>query len=192
MRRLHEKSIVLGIGIGMIITSIAGMIYSAGTQKELTREEIISKAKAYGLIEPTTFINNNTSDNTKAALDKNTSNNTETANETSSNTSTTSEKADETTTPNNAADKTGTNNQQEPEKSENLEAERNISIAVQRGFGSKQVAKLLLEKGVITSEAEFDAALASYKATQKIRTGTYLFKKNEDLDYIVKTICKFK
>ncbi len=179
MRKLHEKSIVLGIGIGMIITSIAGMIYSAGTQKELSKEEIISLAKTYGLIEPTGFLNKNASDNTKSTSENTTSNNTETANNTASNTSTTSKEADETTT----------NKQQEPE---NLNAERNISIAVQSGFGSKEVAKALLEKGVIASVAEFNTALDSYNASQKIRTGTYLFKKNDDLNYIVKTICKFK
>ncbi len=179
MKKLHEKSIVLGIGIGMIITSIAGMIYSAGTQKELSKEEIISLAKTYGLIDPTGFIKNIESDNTKATPDKNTSNNTETANNTASNTSSTNKVADETTT----------DKQQKPEK---LDAERNISIAVQSGFGSKEVAKALLENGVITSVAEFNTALDSYNASQKIRTGTYLFKKNDDLNYIVKTICKFK
>ena len=193
MRKLHEKSIVLGIGIGMIITSIAGMIYSAGTQKELSKAEIISLAKTYGLIEPTGFINKNASNNTMVAPEKDTSNNNETANTTASNTSNNTETANNTaantSTTNKEADKTDTNKQQAPD---NLDAERNISIAVQRGFGSKQVAKALLEKGVITSEAEFNAALDSYNATQKIRTGTYLFKKNDDLDYIVKTICKFK
>ncbi len=184
MRKLHEKSIVLGIGIGMIITSIAGMIYSAGTQKELSKDEIISLAKTYGLIDPTGLINKNATDNTKAAPEKDTSNTTETANTTAANST-----ASNTSTTNKEADKTDTNKQQAPD---NLDAERNISIAVQRGFGSKQVAKVLLEKGVITSEAEFNTALESYNATQKIRTGTYLFKKNDDLDYIVKTICKFK
>lgn len=179
MRKLHEKSIILGIGIGMIITSIAGMIYSAGTQKELSKEEIISLAKTYGLIDPTGLINKDVADDTKEALEKSAPNNTQTANNTASNTSTTSNEADETTT----------DKQQEPE---NLDTERNISIAVQRGFGSKEVAKALLEKGVITSVAEFNSALDSYNASLKIRTGTYLFKKNDDLSYIVKTICKFK
>jgi hypothetical protein len=180
MRKLHEKSIVLGIGIGMIITSIAGMIYSAGTQKELGKEEIISLAKTYGLIEPAGFLNkNNVSDNTKTTPEKATPGNTQTANNTASNTTTDAKEIAETTT----------NKQQE---AENLDAERNISIAVQSGFGSKEVAKALLEKGVITSVAQFNTVLDSYNASQKIRTGTYLFKKNDDLNYIVKTICKFK
>lgn len=180
MKKLHEKSIVLGIGIGMIITSIAGMIYSAGTQKELSKEEIISLAKTYGLIEPAGFINKNIQSDTTNS----TPNNTETANTTASNTT-----ASNTTTTDKEVADTTPNKQQVPE---NTETQRNISIAVQRGFGSKEVAKALLEKGVITSVAEFNTVLDSYNATQKIRTGTYLFKKNDDLNYIVKTICKFK
>ncbi len=186
MKKLHEKSIVLGIGIGMIITSIAGMIYSAGTQKELSKQEIISRAKTFGLIDPTGLINKKDVSESTATVPKNaTPSNTETANNTASNTTVVDKKKDAATT---------SEKQQEAENTEkeNTEAERNISIAVQSGFGSKEVEKLLLEKGVITSVAEFNTVLDSYNATQKIRTGTYLFKKNEDLHYIVKTICKFK
>lgn len=181
MRKLHEKSILLGIGIGMIITSIAGMIYSGGTQKELSKEEIISLAKGYGLVEPVKFLNDNkASDNTKAAPDKTQSNSTKTANNSASNNTTGAGKSE--------AAKT-TNKQLE---AESTAAPRNISIVVESGFGSKQVTNALLKKGVITSAEEFNSVLASYKAINKIRVGTYWFKKNDDLHYIVKTICKFK
>ncbi len=60
MRKVHEKSVILGIGIGMIITAIAGMIFSAGTTKELSKQEIISIAKSkYGLVEKIPFLNYN-------------------------------------------------------------------------------------------------------------------------------------
>ncbi len=57
MRKVHEKSIILGIGIGMIVTSIAGMIYSAGTRKDPTKEEVIRLAKGYGMVEQVSIIN---------------------------------------------------------------------------------------------------------------------------------------
>ena len=60
MRRVHEKSIILGIGIGMILTSIAGLVYSGGETggqtEKLTKEEVIRLAKSYGLVEPVHLI----------------------------------------------------------------------------------------------------------------------------------------
>lgn len=193
MRKVHEKSILLGIGIGMIITSIAGMIYSGGTQKELSKEEIISLAKQYGLVEPVKFLkddkaadNTNVAPNTQSSSTKTASNtnavsNTKTASNTNS-------AANSTEADKSEAAKT-TNNEIQ---AESTAAPRNIKIVVQSGSGSKKVANDLLNKGVITSIAEFNSALASYKATYKIRVGTYWFRKNDDLQYIVKTICKFK
>ncbi len=51
MERFNIKSIILGIGIGIILTSLIGWIYSAGENTPLTKEEIIQKAKEYGLVE---------------------------------------------------------------------------------------------------------------------------------------------
>ncbi len=197
MRKVHEKSILLGIGIGMIITSIAGMIYSGGTQKELSKEEIISLAKGYGLVEPYKFLkkDDKVADNTNIASDTQ-SNSTKTNNtETASNTN----EASNSKTANNSAANTTEADKSEAAKTtynqlqaESTAAPRNIKIVVQSGFGSKQVANDLQEKGIITSTEEFNSALASNKATYKIRVGTYWFRKNDDLQYIVKTICKFK
>ncbi len=60
MRRVHEKSIILGIGIGMILTSIAGLVFSGGENsgqtEKLSKEEVIRLAKSYGLVEPVHLI----------------------------------------------------------------------------------------------------------------------------------------
>lgn len=56
MRKFHIKSILLGIGIGIILTSLIGIIYSAGRDDKLTREEIISKAEQYGMTFSEEFI----------------------------------------------------------------------------------------------------------------------------------------
>ncbi len=52
MSQFHIKSILLGIGIGIIITAIASMIYLAGRDpmNELTKEEIIRQAEKYGMV----------------------------------------------------------------------------------------------------------------------------------------------
>jgi hypothetical protein len=56
MRHFHLKSILLGIGIGIIITSILNMIYMAGLTPHLTSEEIREKAKEYGMVEKTVLL----------------------------------------------------------------------------------------------------------------------------------------
>jgi hypothetical protein len=52
LRKFHIKSILLGIGIGIILTSFVGIIYSAGMDNKITKEEIIEKAKEHGMIFP--------------------------------------------------------------------------------------------------------------------------------------------
>ena len=51
MTSFSIKSILLGIGIGIIITSIAGMIYFAGLDpiKDLSENDIIELENRYGL-----------------------------------------------------------------------------------------------------------------------------------------------
>jgi hypothetical protein len=71
MRNFQIKSILLGIGIGIVITSIISMIYAAGinTNKSLSREEIISKAKEFGMVESTSILNNQQSTTAAASIE---------------------------------------------------------------------------------------------------------------------------
>lgn len=54
MSRFNLKSLVLGIGIGIIITAVAGMIYAAGRDpmEGLSKEQIMGQAEKYGMIRP--------------------------------------------------------------------------------------------------------------------------------------------
>jgi len=183
MRKVHEKSVLLGIGIGMIITAIAGMIFSTGNQKELSKEEIISRAKGYGLVEQVKIINEdnlNTSTATSAAIAQNTA--AASAESTVAKPSTAAVSSEPKKEPVKEQSSTNAN-------SNNV---RDIKIEVLYSYGSRQVTDELLEKGVITDKEKFTKVLDSYNAATKIRTGTFMFKKNDDLDYIVKTICKMK
>ena len=67
MNRFSVKSILLGIGIGIIITSLACMIYFQGTppSTEPTQQELAKLAEKYGYAKQNTasdsgqiFINN--------------------------------------------------------------------------------------------------------------------------------------
>ncbi|WP_051411167.1 hypothetical protein [Acetivibrio clariflavus] len=67
MHKFHIKSILLGIGMGIVLTAIISIIYLAGNQPTMGREEIIEKARQYGmffkeeviLIEPSEDAKNN-------------------------------------------------------------------------------------------------------------------------------------
>jgi gas vesicle protein len=236
MRKVHEKSIVLGIGIGMIITAIAGMIFSAGTSKELSKEEIMNKAKIYGMREQVQFLNNTSIDSINVAAESTAANstvanstaaeNTTATNSTINSTvsestiatnstinstvsestiatnSTINSTVSESTTAintttgstasdSNASDSTIANNTAIKSTSTDV-SERNIRIRIKSGLRVQGLIDILLKKEVILSEVDFKTVLNSYKGSTKIKAGTYMFKKNDDLNYIVKTICKLK
>jgi len=52
MKRFHVRSIILGIGIGLIFTSIVSLIYFAGTEPatNISDEEIIRRAEELGMV----------------------------------------------------------------------------------------------------------------------------------------------
>ncbi len=52
MSRFNLKSLVLGIGIGIIITAVAGMIFAAGRDpmEGVSKEQIMAQAEKYGMI----------------------------------------------------------------------------------------------------------------------------------------------
>lgn len=55
MKKFHIRSMMLGIGIGVILTSVISIIYLAGSDptQNLSREEVIDLAKKYGIVEDT-------------------------------------------------------------------------------------------------------------------------------------------
>jgi len=219
MRKLHDKSIILGIGIGMIITAIAGMIFSGGNQKELSKAEIIKLAKGYGLIKQVEFLNDDndlidsTNVTTSTSTNKTVTGDTSADKSAAGDTSVDKSAADDSSADKNAAsdssvdknatsdspaDKSTTGDSSEVESTieesntTNSTGERNISIKVRAGNRAQDLINTLLKKKVISSEKDFKTVLNSYKASRKIKIGTFMFKKNEDLNYIVKTICDLK
>lgn len=58
MYNFNLKSIMLGIGIGIIITSIAGIIYLAGRDplNELSEQDVSRLADKYGLVKSTQLV----------------------------------------------------------------------------------------------------------------------------------------
>jgi hypothetical protein len=52
MGNFNIKSVLLGIGIGIIITATVSIIYVSGRDpmKELTKQQIINQAEKYGMV----------------------------------------------------------------------------------------------------------------------------------------------
>ena len=206
MRKTHGRSIALGIGIGMIITSIAGMIFTTGTKDEMTKEEIIALAKSYGMIDKTALIIPNSSTSAisgnSVSMDttKDSSNDTTKDTTKDSSSDTTKNSANDSTkeSTNNGAltgasiDKSPTSSENTAKNNSSVNNQRNIQIVIPDGAKSQHVIADLLEKGIITSERDMIATFDKYNASTKINIGKFMFKKNEDLDYIVKTICGIK
>ncbi len=61
MSNFNVKSIILGIGIGIIITATVSLIYESGKDpfKNLTKQQIISEAEKYGMVQGFSLTNDN-------------------------------------------------------------------------------------------------------------------------------------
>jgi Predicted solute binding protein len=58
MKYFNIKSIILGVGMGIFFTSATGMVYfnSIDVKQPMTKEEIVSKAKEFGLVEQSSIL----------------------------------------------------------------------------------------------------------------------------------------
>ncbi|NLU51813.1 MAG: endolytic transglycosylase MltG [Clostridiaceae bacterium] len=52
MKLIDGKSVLLGIGLGIIIASLIGFIFFLGYKPPISDSEIISKAKNLGMVDP--------------------------------------------------------------------------------------------------------------------------------------------
>lgn len=58
MRNFHIKSLILGIGIGIVLTSVISMVYSFGTKpvQKISNEEVKKMARQLGMVESSQII----------------------------------------------------------------------------------------------------------------------------------------
>jgi hypothetical protein len=52
MTKIHGKSVLLGMGLGVILTALLGCIFFLGYTPEMDEAKVKSLAKKYGMIEP--------------------------------------------------------------------------------------------------------------------------------------------
>lgn len=170
MQRFHVKSILLGIGIGIIITSIISMIYLAGVNPEsnISKETVMEMAKKYGMVESTEFVK---IDDTKDAQKVDSKNNAGTKN----NAQATDESAE------NAA----------PEQVKPAEAETK-TVSIEAGDTSEAVASKLLKAGLINDKSAFIKELSNMGLSDEINIGEFKIKTGTDLNGIVKILTRTK
>lgn len=157
MKRFHIKSLILGIGIGVILTSVTSMIYFAGMDPmaQLDKIQIIAKAREFGMVDSSEIVRSperseKIEDGGGTAIPKE-------------------------TTPTQPVESTVEQNT-EP-AAEPITA----TIIITPGDTSVAVAQKLLNAGLISNQDEFILQLENLGLTGQINIGQFTF--NEATDY---------
>ncbi len=51
MGKLRGKSVLLGVGIGVILTALVGLVFSLGYRPEMNEDKVKELARGYGMVE---------------------------------------------------------------------------------------------------------------------------------------------
>lgn len=176
MKSFHIKSIILGTGIGVILTSILFMIYNLGASQKMSKEEIIQKAKTYGMVENNGMV--------KTGDFKIDGNNVEQKNNDTTKTTT----SNPVKTESNLVPPTPVPIITPVPKQEALDDI--YVVIISRGDTSEIVAKKLFEKGVIDNKDAFVKDVMNMGLSDEINVGDFKLKKGMDNKTIIKIITK--
>lgn len=213
---MNLKYYLRGLGIGIIVTALI-MNIAAGRKGTLTNEEIKERAKALGMVEEGTLLEDaqaalNTLDNSiadsKEEADESQDPEGDEAPEQSED-----EAPEETPEQSESEPSEGLPQQSEaPQPEDDKEPEKiqesevivetegvwpadetgadgeNVTIQVMRGEGSYTVCKRLEESGIISSASEFDTFLCQNGYDKKIRAGTFEIPGNADPEQIARIL----
>jgi hypothetical protein len=182
MQGFHIKSILIGLGMGIIIAAILGIIcYNAGASSvsKPSKEEVIQLAKSYGMIDPTDLIKGQ-SDQTNQNSDKstikvNSDDNTPTSPADSTTKSSTTNKA--------TTDNADTKQQDQP---------KILSIVINSGDSTQTIAERLVNSGLIANKNDFFNKLTALGLSEKIETGEFKIRTGATVEDIVRIITKTK
>jgi hypothetical protein len=170
MKNFNIKSLVLGVGIGIVLTSIISLIYTAGiVNVKMSNQQIIDQAKKLGMIEDTQII-------------KNSSNLSENQIETSKETSSVKPRVD-----NSAPKETNELNSAASAEKPNT-GDQVIKVSITPGEPSEAVADSLLKKGLISDKDAFLKELKDMGLTSKINVGEFEFKKGSEMKAMIKIL----
>jgi len=177
MRKFYIKSLVLGIGIGIVITSVISMVYLAGMDpsEALSKEEIVKLAEQYGMVHSTAVLADSPSLTEKEKV----------------NSKVAEEKPEEVEEEKPKVE--DVKPKIEKEKLEETEVEETeVSIRVVYGDSSTSVANKLFKAGLIENREAFIKKLVDSGLTKSIRVGEYSIKRGLDMKDIIDIITKPK
>lgn len=174
MRSIQVKSVILGIGIGIILTSFIGMIFSSGMEKAaiLDDEYVIRRAIELGMVKSTDLLDSGSMEAQDDSDDEPVE--------------TTSAQLPETTVK--EENKDSAEKQAEGSEDGIKMPPEMIAVEIKSGDSSEKVADMLLEKGLITDRKPFTDMLAEKKLETKIMVGRYSFAEGTGVDEIIRKI----
>lgn len=172
MKNFHFKSIIIGIGMGAIITSIISMIFFAGynpNNSKLSDKEIIERAKILGMVDAKTLLIGDPSGDTKLIGE----NTVEAPTPVVTLVPSVSPVPEKTPTP-------------------AVKTETEEVIVVQRGDSSELVAQKLVNANLIQNKKQFIEEITRLGLAMEINIGQYKIKKGTEVRQIIKILTTIK
>ncbi|MCX7922405.1 MAG: endolytic transglycosylase MltG [Clostridia bacterium] len=173
MQNFSIKSIVLGVGIGIILTSIISMIYLAGATPQMSKDEIIAKAKEYGMV------------NSYELRQSQIPQAQEDANKVVVSATPTPQISTSTPIPNTPAP---TATPTAAPKAAGVNGTNVARIKIVRGDSGESVGRKLVEAGLVNNKYTFTRELSNMGLKNLLKPGEYTIAKGTDLKSIIKTI----
>ena len=184
MQNFHIKSILLGIGIGMVLTALISTIYSAGNEPVMDKNEIIERAKQYGMVFGEEIIFNGYDE--KKGSEEQQKDGNDAAKEVEATPAISSEPEEE----KKASDKSEqvARQQEEVKKEVKEEEQEDVIISIEPGCTSEDLAKSLVASGLIQNEKSFVDHLVAMRLEGSIQVGDFRIKRGSDYNTIARTV----
>ena len=176
------KYYLRGLGMGIVFTALI-LSVSHCTNNKMTKEEIIKRAEALGMIMP--------SDEDIFNTESSTADNETT--EPSTEGPTTEAPTEESTTEAPTEEPTTEAPTEEPTTEEATTVAPTVvelTFTVERGMYSEAVTRILVQGGIITNEAEFNQYLSDTGYDERIQTGVFTVNSGMSYEEIAKIISK--
>jgi len=202
---MKAKFLLIGIGIGIIITALVLFVtfktggYVKESEAATTQQSADNKATTESTTEiadKETTTEKTTETTTEETTTETTTEETTTEKTTETTTEeTTTEKTTETTTEETTTKETTETTTEETtetttEKTTEDDKPGTIKITVKPGMSSEDVARLLADAGVVDDAVKFDSFLCSKGYDMKINVGDFTFKKNMSYEEAARVLIK--
>ena len=191
------KYYLRGLGMGIVITALI-LSVSHCTQRKISKEEIIKRAEALGMVMPSDEDIFNTETDTTAQDATEPSTEEVTTENPTTEAPTEEPTTEEPTTEAPTEEPTTEAPTQEPTTEEPTTQEPTtvapsvveLTFTVERGMYSEAVTRILVQGGIITNEAEFNQYLSDTGYDYMIQTGVFTVNSGMSYEEIAKIISK--